>query len=311
MSDEATPVEAGNGATPESGPSIADIVGAAWPSDTTEVATPATPSAKAETGKGDSANESGDAAASSKPTYYTSEELRKLNVEDPSFDWSKVHPDVEPLLKAGQAALTRNRQALAEQRRLLAQERNQKPSQPTPEAAAEPGDPQTEENRKIVEGVLKELGLDPKVVGPVIEDSIYTAGCQLAAQTTPRYATDEAFRNAVHTALAADDRLAAMAESKSPEQIAYALTAAATSVERRELADRLATYEKREADIKKMEADLKTQAAEIEKQRTKMNRQSPSVAAGTQQGGAPPKAGQTTADVVDEIWPSGQAKLRV
>lgn len=309
MADTDTSLESGNGSQPGSNESIGDIVNDVWPDGTKDLVTPPPPSAPAETVKGDSDPSKTAPPAATKPVFFSDEEIGKLtlrDVENPGFDWSKVPPGQTAILKGWQAGETRLRQQLAEARRTSGP---QKPPQPTEAPVV---DPQDKANREIVEGVLKELGLDPSVVGPAIEDQIYSMGVRLASQDTPRYGTDAAFQQNVHDALAADADLAAMAESKDPRQIARAIKIAATAVERQELASENATFKQRAADLDKRDADLKAKEVEIEQQRTKLNRQKPSVSGGATPAGAPTrKPGETLKDDVDQIWPAGQDKLRV
>lgn len=312
MLEQETAVEAESPDVSGSDQSLAEIVNENWPNKggATETATPATGSASTETGKGKEPAKT-DEPPAPKPELLTAEQVGKLTLKDisnPSFDWAKVPPELTPLLKGWQGADTRASQ-LAKQR--SAPERKQPTPQPTeaqPPAAAD--DPIDEQNRKIVANALKDMGIDPEVAASIVEDGIVSKGAMLAAESVPRYAQDQTFQDAVHQALASDEELVELAESKDPKRIAQALRIAATRVELNEMKTQVSSIDKRTKDLDAREAKVKEQEAEVEQLRTKYQRAKPTVAGGSPSG-APAKPGgpPSVNDIVDSIWPSGGARV--
>lgn len=310
MSDEATP-EAGGGTeaveVSGAGQSIADIVdasglfGSGGTSDTT---TPASEPAAAGTGEGDS-DKSKTAKPAAKVEFFSDEQLDKFvlkDFENPSFDWSKVPPERAKAVKAAIALLTPERQRLADERRAMARERRKEPPQPTKEAEV---DPQDATNQQIVADALKAQGVDPKVLAEMTEDAIRTKGIALAAQTVPQYLSDEKFNEAVNLTIVSDERLASLADSENPDDIAVAITTAAAIVQRNAFATELTTLKGREAAITAKEKELETKLEELETERTKLNRSKSTVAGGSGQG-KPPAAPKKDSDkdvneIVDDL----------
>lgn len=312
LEQEATAGEEGNPEVSGSESSLADIVGEVWPrGDATESAAPATGSAEAETGKGKESAKTGE-PESPRPedALLSKEQLGKLTIKDisnPSFDWSKVPPEDEPLLKRWQADVTRLNQKLASAKQ---PERKDQPPQPNERPKAEDGDPIDAQNRKIVADALKDLGIDPKVTAELVEDGIASRGAMLAAQAVPRYAEDLKFQDAVHQAVAADEELIEMAESKDPALIARALKTAAVRVERDELKRQVSSIDQRTKDLDAREGKIKKQEEEIEQLRAKYQRSKPTVAGGGSTAApSKPSGPADVKQIVDDIWPSQGVRI--
>ena|ERR1700738_4430768 len=316
MSDEATPGEGGNEtAVAVSESSVAEIVDSLggntpWSSaDTTETAPPATQSAAAETGKGKEPSTKTEPPPLAKVQFFSDEELGKLTpreVANPSFDWSKVPPAWQNVLKGWQGDITRFNQILS---RAKQSERSPKTPQPTEEAE----DPQTATNRSIVADAMKSLGIDPSIVAEMTEDAVRTKGIALAVQTVPEYLTNEAFNEAVNLAIVQDDTLAGLADSENPQDIAIAIQTAAYRVQRDGLAGQVKSFQDREAGIAAKESELASKIAEVEQERTKLNRAKTTVAGGSSQGKPPaPKSKEPgVSEIVDELGLFNSGPLRV
>lgn len=310
LENDNTAIEAESPEVSGSGQSVADIVNDTWPKgDATETPAPATGSASTETGKGKDQPKSDPAPEAPKPTLFTVEQVGKLTQKDianPSFDWTKVPPELVPLLKGWQGDHTRLNQLAAATRR---PERKEPTPQPTDTPAPDPTD---EANKRIVADALKSLGIDPDVAAKIVEDGVASQGAMLAAQAVPRYAEDAAFMEAVHQAVAADEELIELAESKDPKLIARALKIGALRVERDELVTKVSSSDQRSKDLDAREAklaegekQLETIRKELEQERAKYQRGKSTVAGGTPSGAPGKPAGPPDVkSIVDESWPA-------
>jgi hypothetical protein len=306
MGDETTPVSGGSATATEAEDIEAIVSGLPLfgEGEAKDTPTPATSTSTEGTGKGASDKPKKDdppAAPKTEQTFLTEEALGKLTLKEisnPSFDWSKVPASWQKVLKGWQGDATRAAQAISELRKQAAPK--QKPPQPAEPPKEDDVDAQ---NRSIVAGALKELGIDPDVAADAIEDVVLNKGIALAAQAVPQYVSDETFHNAVNEAIVTDEQLTAHAESKDPKRIAFAIRTAADRVQVKQLSEKTATFDQRTKDLEARENALKEKEAELERERTKLNRNSPTISGGKPRGSAPPsKTGEKTIEqIADEL----------
>lgn len=303
MGDLAAAAE-GNGATPESVPSIDDIVEANWQDGATSDAVPA-PVAQSggepEKATGAVTVEPPAAPTATEKPLYTAEELRKLTareIESPTFDWNRVPPEAASYLKAGQALLTKQRQELADQKRALESEKS-KPATTTP---AVEDDPVEKENQEIVDRALRAKGIDPEALREVAEDRIYSSAVALVADSVPDYVTDQNFNAAANKVIATDPKLYALSQSKDPEKIATAIEVASLRVQKQ-------LFLSRTAELTEKQKLLDQQLAEVTKHKTDLSRQPASIAAGGSPAAPARPASSSMRDIVDEEWPAGTGSL--